>query len=318
MHILKKAVTLIILMTALMALTSLTMAQNQPPQATGKLGDKATSLEGLEYIKGDKVELGKGDKIYVVEFWATWCPPCRVSIPHLTKIQKKYGDKITVIGISNEDKETVEPFVKEKGDEMNYTVAIDPGQKITQAYMGAFDVTGIPHAFIVDSSGKIIWHDHPMAQLDKNLQAVIDGTYDLEAAKEKMRVRKELMPQYFRLVMTEGNPDEARKVGMEIVEGSSDEPDMLNRFAWFILTNEDIKTRNLDVALTAARQAYEITRDEEENKAPVMDTYALALFQNGKVDEAIAMEKNAIEKTDNADMKAEFEARLKEFEAAKE
>ena len=63
------------------------------------LGDPAAPLEIAEWIKGDAVDLAeaKGTKVIVVEFWATWCGPCKVSIPHLTEMQKKYANRGVVI-----------------------------------------------------------------------------------------------------------------------------------------------------------------------------------------------------------------------------
>ena len=69
------------------------------------LGDEAKALKISDWVKGDAVDLakGKGEKIYVVEFWATWCPPCLTTIPHLTELQKKFKDQgVVVIGVSGE------------------------------------------------------------------------------------------------------------------------------------------------------------------------------------------------------------------------
>src|SRR5947209_10497350 len=90
------------------------------------VGDKAPKLAVKEFVKGEAVtELAKG-KTYVVEFWATWCGPCRVSIPHLTKLQKEHKD-VTFIGVSvwEQKQEGVKPFVAEMGDKMDYRVALD-------------------------------------------------------------------------------------------------------------------------------------------------------------------------------------------------
>ena len=118
---------------------------------------KAASLDGLTYIKGDAVTL-EGGKVYVVEFWATWCPPCRTSIPHLTDIQKQFKDKgVTVIGVSGEKADVVKPFVEKMGEKMNYTIAVDTKGKVGNGYMTAFKQNGIPTAFVVDGKGNVAW-----------------------------------------------------------------------------------------------------------------------------------------------------------------
>ncbi|MHC5118508.1 MAG: peroxiredoxin family protein [Planctomycetota bacterium] len=162
-------------------------AEPAPETATkSQLGQKAAALEGLTYVKGQPVTLTEG-KVYVVEFWATWCPPCRTSIPHLTEIQKQFKDKgVTVIGISNEGVNTVKPFVEKMGDKMDYTVAVDTGGKAGAGYMDAFGQGGIPTAFIVDAKGNIAWVGHPMDGMDEVLALIVAGTYDPEAyAKAK-------------------------------------------------------------------------------------------------------------------------------------
>ena len=84
-----------------------------------KPGDKAPALEGITYVKGGEPKSLDAGAISVVELWATWCGPCRTSIPHLTKLKKKYGEKLQIIGISNEPVATVTPFVEEFGDQMD-------------------------------------------------------------------------------------------------------------------------------------------------------------------------------------------------------
>ena len=154
-----------------------------------ELGDAAKPLDIKEWIKGDSAKLadGKGKSIYVVEFWATWCPPCRVSIPHLTELQKKFKDKgVVVIGVTDEESDVVKKFVKQMGDKMDYTIAIDAG-KTSECYAEAFGLEGIPQAFIVDKEGKVVWNGRPLDGLDKALNEIIAGKYDLDAAKEKLK-----------------------------------------------------------------------------------------------------------------------------------
>src|SRR5690242_17128293 len=127
--------------------------------AAAELGMAAPALNVAEWVKGNAVDLkeGKGKNIYVLEFWATWCPPCRTSIPHLTELQKKFKDKdVVIIGISDEASGVVKPFVGKMGAKMQYTVAVDKNDKTSAAYMGAFGINGIPHAFVVDKTGAIV------------------------------------------------------------------------------------------------------------------------------------------------------------------
>lgn len=138
--------------------------------AAAKLGDRAGPVAIKEWVKGDKVDVTDGKNIYVLEFWATWCGPCRVSIPHLSQMQKKYkGKGVVFVGVSDEKPEVVRPFVEKMGDQMNYTVACDDSRKTSAAYMEAYAQNGIPTAFIVDKGGKVYWLGHPMAGLDKKL-----------------------------------------------------------------------------------------------------------------------------------------------------
>jgi len=70
----------------------------------------------------------------VLEFWATWCPPCRASIPHLTELAHKYKSAgVEFVGITNEPNETmIKQFVTRMGAQMDYTVAIDSVGKVTE------------------------------------------------------------------------------------------------------------------------------------------------------------------------------------------
>ena len=130
------------------------------------IGSQAPGLN-VEWVKGEFNPMDAD--VYVMEFWATWCPPCRTSIPHLTELQEKFKDRgVNIIGVSNEELATVESFVKKMGDKMAYTVAIDAGAT-SKGYMGKYGVGGIPHAFVV-KDGEVVWHGHPMVKLDDAIE----------------------------------------------------------------------------------------------------------------------------------------------------
>lgn len=149
------------------------------PVSGAELGDPAPRFRVKEWIKGGPVDLrkGVGRHIYLVEFWATWCPACRTSIPHLTMLQKKYKDKgVIVIGISDERPEIVRSFVKDLGDKMDYAVAVDDNDATNRAYMRAFGVNSIPHAFIIDRFGRIAWQGSAAVEheLNKAVERVVE------------------------------------------------------------------------------------------------------------------------------------------------
>ena len=154
------------------------------PVYADEIGDRAKPLEISEWVKGKKdIDVTDGKSVYVVEFWATWCGPCISSIPHLTKLQEEYNDKVVFIGISTETAEKVKPFVEKQGDKMNYTIALDKEEKCQKNYMTAYHQKGIPCAFIIDREGLVVWVGHPL-RMDEPLKKVVEGTYDLKEEKK--------------------------------------------------------------------------------------------------------------------------------------
>ena len=154
-------------------------------------GAKAPKLSVKEWVKNGPVKIadGKGKNVYVIEFWATWCPPCRMSIPHLSKLQKEYKDKgLVVVAISTEDLETVKKFVSQQKD-MDYSVGVDNNEETTKAYMEG--VSGIPTAFVVNKKGIVIWRGHPM-NLDTILPKVFSGKFDLSANQKLFKLQAQL------------------------------------------------------------------------------------------------------------------------------
>jgi thiol-disulfide isomerase/thioredoxin len=159
------------------------------------VGDPAPKLEVKSFVKGDAVSGFDPGKLYVVEFWATWCGPCKTSIPHLTELQKKHPE-IIFIGVSvfENNQDAVKPFVDEMGDKMAYRVAIDSVSKdaarnegaMAKNWMEAASQEGIPTAFIVNKEGKIAWIGHPMS-MEEPLGKIATGSWDLTAAAAEFR-----------------------------------------------------------------------------------------------------------------------------------
>ena len=173
--------------------------------STSKLdiGSDAPSLDISEWVsnrdgKFKEVTDFKSGNVYVVEFWATWCPPCIAAMPHISELQNEYVDQgVQIISVSDESLEKVEKFLKKevKGSDetygeltANYCLTTDPDKSVKKSYMRAAGESGIPVAFIVGKEGKIEWIGHPN-KIEKPLEQVVAGEWDRDAAKAT-RARK--------------------------------------------------------------------------------------------------------------------------------
>ncbi len=170
------------LITATFAISSLFAAR----AATLSVGDPAPKLDVSKWVQGEPVKQFERDKAYIVEFWATWCGPCRVSIPHLNELHNKFKDKgIVVIGqdVWEQNTSAVAPFIKKMGEKMTYRVALDTDKgAMADTWMKAANQNGIPTAFVINKEGTIAWIGHPMTLKEGLLQSVIDGKYDTTKA----------------------------------------------------------------------------------------------------------------------------------------
>ena len=90
-------------------------------------------------------------KVVLVNFWATWCPPCRKEMPDMDALYGRFGSQgLVVLGISDEEAAKVEPFIRER--KISFPVLLDPGRKVNEMFV----VQGIPKTFVYDREGKLV------------------------------------------------------------------------------------------------------------------------------------------------------------------
>lgn len=307
------------------------------------VGDPAPRLSIKDWIKGAPVTPAKAktEDVIVVEFWATWCAPCRASAPHLSKLQETFKNRgVTFIGISNENKKTVEAFLKGGFDaNMRYTLAIDDANKTNRAWMQAAGQQGIPTAFVVQG-GKIRWIGHPMGGLDLKVaelcgdkdypkrmarlgklqgefqQAIkaeqwaaavnaVDGILEIEPENIGMRLAK-----YHLLIVKLGEAAEGAKFGQAFVANCNNAND-LHVFAWATLTHADFATaRDLELSTAAAEKA---TRLSKEKDPGIIDTYARALAESGDLPGAIEWQTKAVKLSEGGKTRRDLQQSLDEY-----
>lgn len=168
------------------------MSAGAQDSITLRIGNPAPEFKYSKWLKGEPVKSFTGDNLYVLEFWATWCGPCKAAMPHLTKLQKEYKDKISIIGVNvwenvgEKPYETalpaVEKYVKGNDTNMVYAITVDNNdQHMGNKWLKASGNYGIPTTFIIKDE-QIIWIGHPN-KLDSTLKIVMDGSYNMVAYK---------------------------------------------------------------------------------------------------------------------------------------
>ena len=169
---------------SILAFTPQTSAQTLKP------GDKMPAMDIEHFFKGKKLTKFDPNKIYVLEFWATWCGPCKRAMPHLRSLAKSYKDKVTVVALSDESVEKVGDFLDQTsmfGEEtwsqvMDFAVATDSDGSVKKDIFSAAGRRGIPSSFLI-AKNKLQWVGHPM-ELDEPLRLCVAGEWSLDKAKE--------------------------------------------------------------------------------------------------------------------------------------
>jgi thiol-disulfide isomerase/thioredoxin len=188
-----------------------------------KIGDPAPQLRVGDWLKGTPVQKFEKGKVYVVEFWATWCVPCRAAMPHLSALAHQYMDSVTVIGIDIYEKKTtpiekVKAFVDSMGHRMDYRVATQDSNFMVADWMDASGATskGIPKSFIVNAEGKLAWIGEP-SDLAVILPKIIHNTWDIKEALAKRELEKRLQElddsASYELMSYRGDPEKPDDLG---------------------------------------------------------------------------------------------------------
>ncbi len=118
------------------------------------VSDKKAADFKLKTLEGKEIKLSDyRGKIVILDFWATWCPPCRKGIPDLISLQEEFKKDLVVIGISLDQQKTIKdlkPFIENY--KINYPVVLGD-EKVVNDYGG---ISAIPTSFIIDQKGNIV------------------------------------------------------------------------------------------------------------------------------------------------------------------
>lgn len=335
------------LIVALLA-TSLFFTDSASAQNRLKVGGAAPGLDIKKWFNGPAVTIQPG-KTYIVEFWATWCAPCKRSIPHLNELHKKYASKgLVMIGVSDEKEDVVEGFLQSWSDRMTYLVAVDRDKATSRAWMEASGQKGIPCAFVVDRAGKVVHIGNPLdSNFDRIVLATLLGKYDpkkeaaaapaLAAADRAIQYRNwrdaykhmdevvALDPSLFSdvarrrfetMMVEEKNEAGAYAYARTLLDLHSNDPLSLGLMGVDIASNPKYadSSRNYDLALEFAEAA---RRGAGERNPAALHVLALVQFHRGEFEEAVENQMQAWMIAEPAD-KAEFRRALDRYRGAAE
>jgi thiol-disulfide isomerase/thioredoxin len=135
-----------------------------------KIGDLAPGFT-LEDLQGERISLSDfREKVVILDFWASWCPPCRSSMPHLDELHKRYqSEGLVVVAVSlDPDMADISNFLEENG--FTDLVVLWESPTAAQAVKTLYSISGIPHTFVIDRQGIIRYSDHPIRLRDRNIE----------------------------------------------------------------------------------------------------------------------------------------------------
>jgi thiol-disulfide isomerase/thioredoxin len=151
---------------AAVLLTSLvSRAEEKQIWAKSYLGKPAPEIQVQKWLTKEPDRKGK---FVLIDFWATWCGPCKKAVVELNHFHEKFAGKLVVMGISKEKEDVVRKFTT---DNIKYYSALDESGALAKKY----EVTGIPHCVIINPTGVVVWEGYPLLEGHELTDSVIES-----------------------------------------------------------------------------------------------------------------------------------------------
>lgn len=284
-----------------------------------EVGDDAPELTINEWVQGDPVEVAAGDNHFVIVFWATYNgPSVKVLTEMEEQVEKHKGKNVVFVGMSVEKPASVKGWLDGREKKPSFAIGTDKYQNTYGEYIG--EKGDVPRVFIVHKSGKLIWSQGAGDRMEKLLDKLASGKFDMDAVlrkQEAVEAMKEaaeskdfakakdaaktvvlMDPEdaYGRkmlewLCRRDKDPETWRETMAKAVERIEGNELLLNAIAWDFATATDLNWRDLGTALVAVRKS--LAAGEKDN-ASVIDTYARVAYELGDLDFAVKEQRRAV------------------------
>ena len=159
----------------------------QVGSATNRQGEEAPEFSVAQWVSKRP---DMKNKTVVIDFWATWCGPCRAAIPHMNELQQTFSEDLVCVGVSNESADAFKQGMSSrqlnKPNTFAYSLALDPSARMQRH----FGVRGIPHCVVISPDGKVRWQGHPSGLDSGKLGAIVKAGRGAGAAFEPYWTKK--------------------------------------------------------------------------------------------------------------------------------
>ena len=325
------------------------------------IGDVAPAIGLNSWVKGTPVnEYAKG-RVYVVEFWAMGVAACGKSGPLLGELQTVFKDKgLTVVGVSVMERggvEEVERYVKGVGERLTQAIGYDATGDAARRFMQPTGQNAIPVVFVIDRDGRLAWIGHPLDGLDRVVERVVAGNWDLAKAKQEADRRAAAENKSGPLVTRleeEFGANQSDKALATMDELAAVDPPVsgewiVSKFGYLLLERKDADKAYAYAAVAlagvgkddapslkamawmtlaepgvarrdvvlAGKMAARADEITGHADANVLDTLARAMFDSGDVAGAIEVQKRAAEGCVLPSQRREMEGRVQRYGAGK-
>jgi len=287
--------------------------------AEGELGDKAPELDVTGWAQGAPLKLadGAGKTVYVVAFVTTFKADCGPSIEAVAKLQDRLRAKgLEVVVVSSEGTDDAKKYLA--AHKSSFRFALDEDKNTLAAYGVGDD--DLPVAFVVDRAGAIAFHGDPTEGLDRRVEDVLAGKFDVKKAAEVAALERELRAAvdardvdkyssiadkilaidpsnssaFHRRCDAFGRKEDLagyRKFIKELGEKVKDDARALSAIAWRLITDNRLDWRDPETAAVSAKRAVDLGKSGD---ADALDTYAAVLGELGLFEPAIEAMKKAV------------------------
>ncbi len=200
---------------------------------TLKIGDPAPPVKVQTWLRGQPVTHFETGKVYVLDFWATWCGGCIISFPHISEIANKYKSRVSFSSIDTyeaigdtEKKEDpvvkVSKFLKTPpGRNLKLSVAVDGGSNaMWNAWIKPLRRAGLPTTYVIDQEGKIAWMDVNLDHLEWVLDQVLARKWDRQQAAVIMQQRDAIDDMWMNAMRGMGGPPTDGQLTSEQIKGN--------------------------------------------------------------------------------------------------